>query len=132
MYYINIKKHYSKLAIFFPIVAIYINSAKDEIFKKLFDSINQTYTTYVDFYTFLIVSFIIIVISLYIASSLLYSLVYCTYILYRYIRFDKKQNKTLLLDKIHELYKGQQVKFMNLEVSDKLLLLYLYDLKIFN
>ncbi len=73
-----------------------------------------------------------VVINLYIASSLIYSLVYCTYILYRYIRFDKKQNKTLLLDKIHELYKEQQVNFMNLEVSDKILFLYLYDLKIIN
>lgn len=132
IYYINIKKHYSKIALLSPIVVIYINTAKDEVFKKLFDSISQTYTTYVDFNVFLIVSFIIIVISLYIASSLIYSLVYCTYILFRHIRFDKKQNKTLLLDKIDELYKGQQVNFMNLEASDKILLLYLYDLEIIN
>lgn len=132
IYYINIKKHYSKTALLSPIVGIYITSAKDEVLKIFFDSISQTYTTYIDFNVFLIVSFIIIVISFHIIISIIYSLVFCTYILYKYIRFDEKQNKVLLLDKIDKLYKGQQVNFMNLEVSDKILLLYLYDLKIIN
>jgi len=119
------------MALLSPIVVVYTSSAK-EAFKNLFDSISQTYTIYIDFNVFLIVCFIIMVTGLYIAISLIYSLVYCTYTLQRYIRFDKKQNKTLLLDKIHELNKGQQVNFVNLEVYDKILLLYLYDLRIIN
>ena len=63
-------------------------------------------------------------------TSLIYSSIKSAYILIKYM--DKDKNKDEIILKTYELYNKNHINFMESENSDKVLLLYLYDLKISN
>lgn len=131
IHYLDIKKYYPPVALLTSIVIFFVISSKDA-FKMFFDSTNQIQIIIENFNIFLVICVLILVISFYIIGSLIYSSINSAIILYKYIRFEENISKKLLLDKIHEFHMGQQFNFMEFKVSDKVLLLYLYDLKIIN
>lgn len=126
--YLNIKKYSVFFALLLAIVGWYVNSTKDT-FRTIFE-ITQTDKIIEDFYIFFVLSGLAIVLIVYIIGTLIFSSINSAVILYKYIGFEKNKNEKLLLDKINEFYIGKQYTIMDFKDSDKLLLLYLYDLRI--
>ena len=128
-YFLNIKKHYTKLALPTVFTSFYLNSST-YIFRNLFESSDIIRNITNNFNTFFFYCFLLIIIIGYIIFSLIYSSVESAYILIKYIGSDKNTDKMLL--KINELYTSNYINFIEAKRSDKVLLLYLYDLKISN
>lgn len=111
-----IKKHYTKAPLSTPVVVplyIFFNEIQNSPVLLMFQ----------------IIHIMIYIISTFIIFSLIYSLIWSILILYDYSKFDTNPNRKLLIDCIYKLDKGNGINFGDLTKSDKVLALYLYDLK---